>query len=67
MPDEHAIIEVVATQGGVKVPLGMAGVKQALNMPGAGISNILTPNMKQAKRTSSLRNTSWRNFHDPRE
>ena len=33
MPDEKAIVEVVTTEDGVKVPLGIVSVKQALDMP----------------------------------
>jgi hypothetical protein len=33
MPDEKAIVEVVATEGELKAPIGIVSVKQALEMP----------------------------------
>jgi hypothetical protein len=33
MPDRKAIVEVVATEGSAKVPIGIVSVKQALEMP----------------------------------
>ena len=39
MPNEKAIVEVVASEGHVKVPIGIVSVKQALDMqPADGIA-----------------------------
>jgi hypothetical protein len=35
VPDEQAIVEIVATEGESKVPMGIVSVKQALDMPAA--------------------------------
>lgn len=35
MPDEQAVVEIVAAEGESKVPMGIVSVKQALDMPAA--------------------------------
>ncbi len=47
MPDRKAIAEVVATEGDVKVPIGIVSVKQALEMPETEAWNIHTPNTRR--------------------